>query len=241
MEETQHKKKHEQAFSLLLAAMADIQEWAVMEKKQSEIDSVVFHIKKQMGFAKLAMRSAFLDTILWLAFYVVAGSIILFFQENYLAERYTQFLAWKIPGSPLYLTSKFSSFASLAFSTGVCVAISRYYVGAVTKKAIRTLFVTRGMFLIAFSLMGFFIFGILYQVIMSDYFVQNIYDIFKTLNSSFASRVYEFIIYQFRRVVFEAGVIALLIGFISTLLPFFTIVFFKVTRKKDEKAQQVPE
>ncbi len=216
----------------LIDAMSEIQQYYLVEQSGQPLHKDFFTMSHVMGFSKVGLHSAFRDSIVWLSLYVLIGAIVYYFQENYLSERSTQFLLWTVDGSPFYWFIKMASFGGLFFSTSICVLISRYYSGMTPKRAINTLFITRAMFLISFSLVSFLIMGLVFKFAMSDAAIENIYLYFSKINPNLARNISYFLQNYFRRALFEAGITVLIASAVSISIPFCSVLFFRVRKKK---------
>lgn len=218
--------------SNIIDAMSEIQHYFLVEDSGQPMRKEFFTMTHTMGFAKVGITSALMDSIVWVVGYVFVGAIIFYVQENYLTERTTQLLFWTVNGSPLYWFAKLASFGMLLFSTVMCVLMSRYYTGTVPKRAINTLLTTRAMFLVSFSLISFILLGLLYKYLMNDQVIDKIYLHIAQMNAPFAEKIYYFLHNYFRRMLFESGITALIASTISVIVPFFSISYFRFAKKR---------
>jgi len=217
----------------LIDAMSEIQQYYLVEQSGQPLHKDFFTMSHVMGFSKVGLHSAFRDSIVWLSLYVLVGAVVYYVQENYLVERTTQFLLWTVQGSPLYWFIKMASFGGLFFSTSICVLTSRYYTGMTPKRAINTLFITRAMFLISFSLVSFLIMGLVFKYAMSDTAIDGISLYFRKMNPNFGTNIYYFLRNYVRRALFEAGITVLIASAIAIVIPFCSMLFFRIHKKKN--------
>jgi hypothetical protein len=217
----------------LIDAMSEIQQYYLVEQSGQPLHKDFFTMNHVMGFSRVGLHSAFRDSIVWLSLYVLVGTIVYYVQENYLAERTTQILLWTVKGSPLCWFIKIASFGGLFFSTSVCVLISRYYTGMTPKRAINTLFLTRAMFLISFSFVSFLITGVIFKFALSDTAIKNVYFYLAKIDSRFARSIYHFLHDYVKRALFEAGITVLIASTAAIVMPFCSMLFFRVHKKKN--------
>lgn len=216
----------------VISAIAQIQQWYLAEKRGQPFDSNFFTIEHTVAYTELCMKEAIRDSLAWLLIYVLAGSVVLFLQSNYLQTQTTTLLFWEVQGSPLYLFVKASSFAFLAFTTFFCMWGSRFYIGGVPKKALGVFIFVRALFLICIAFMGFALLGLIYKFTLSDTFVQSICSVITVFNKQTASDVYYFLTMHFRRLIFESAMLLFLASFVSALLPFLSTMFFAIVNSK---------
>lgn len=227
----------------LINALGQIQFWYLGETGEegpggggSPFRKEVFNAPYVMAFSKLGIASALLDMLVWVLGYVFIGSILYFIQDNYLTTKTTEIFIWNIPGHPLVNVIEFASYGKVLFSTGVCIVMSRYYAGVVPKRAINTIFLARGLMLLSLSAVVFLLLGLIYRLINSDALVNQLYQSLYTVNRVFATEVYLFILTHFRPFIYSAGIIVLLSSFVSFLLPFIFVVFYKIYHRTQQTA-----
>lgn len=227
----------------LIIALGMIQFWFLGETGEegpggggAPFRKEVFNAPYVMAYSSLGISSALLDTIVWVLGYVVIGSILYFIQDNYLTEKTTQIFMWNIQSSPLFLAVEFASFSRLLFSTGVCIMMSRYYAGVVPKRAINTIFLSRGLMLLSLSFVVFFILGVIYKIVSADVVTVKLYQSLYMVNKMFATELYIFMASHFKQFIYEAGIIVLLSSLVSFIIPFITAVFFQFFYKPQKDA-----
>lgn len=217
----------------LIDAMSEIQQYYLVEQSGQPLHKDFFTMSHVMGFSKVGLHSAFRDSIVWLSLYVLLGAIVYYVQENYLVERTTQFLLWTVKGSPLYWFIKMASFGGLVFSTSICVLTSRYYTGMTPKRAINTLFITRAMFLISFSLISFLMMGLVFRYAMSDKAIDSITFYLARMNPEAGTNIYYFMHDYVRRALFEASITVLVASSAAIVIPFCSMFFFRIQKRKN--------
>jgi hypothetical protein len=214
-------------------AAAKIQKYYLLESSAGDLAAEFFDIEHYTAYAAVGLKSALHDSIIWATVYVLLGAAAWYVQENYLPLQTTRIFLWTVQVSPLLWLVKTSSFGYLAATTGLCVFISRYYTGLVTKRAIRTLFMGRGTFLIVFSLMTFFIFGFSYRYGVTEDNIVAVSRFLYTVDPDFAANIYSLLKY-FRRSLFESAVISVLASTASIAVPLLTAIFFRFKKKKKD-------
>ncbi len=218
----------------LTTAVSIVQRLKLMESGNRLLDKDFVVLDQVVGFSEVGIRSAWHDSLIWMIGYVIVGTIVYFVQNNYLVETKTQVLVWQLDGSPLYWTAKAASFSGLLFSTGMCVYISKYYIGNACKKAINSVLLTRAIFLVGFSLVIFVFLNAVNKMILTDKAIAGTAYSLSFVSKGFSKNVYYFLHNYFRRALFEAAIVSLLSNFISVAIPFLSIFIFRASRKKEK-------
>ncbi len=218
----------------LITAHSMIQQWYVAESNGQPFAKEFFTLEHIMQFSMVAIKSALSDSLIWLSIYVLGGAIVFFLQQNYLSEKVTQLFFWQLNGSPLFWFTKLTSFMGLIFSSVLCAMMARYYTGTVPKKAINSIFATRAIFLMCFSIVAFLILGILFKWLSNDAVILYIYQHAAAVNPSFGEKIYYFLVYYLRRALFEAGIVGIIASIFSVIVPLVSILFFRVYKRKKE-------
>ena len=218
----------------IVNAVSKIQNYYLIESKGAEMAKEFFDLVHIRAFSQVGLTSALHDSVLWAIGYVLLGGIAYFIQDNYLTTVDTQVLRWTVHVSPLVWFTKLASFGYLSVSTGCCIYMSQYYIGVVCKRAFNTLFWSRAMFLLTFSISTFAVLGLLYKHVLTEAnlleFCRGVYKV----SPDFAERLYRFLVDYFRPSLFESGIMSLVASAISIALPLITVVFFKYLKKKKE-------
>ncbi len=229
--------KHDDTYGLnftpprnLIVAHSLIQQWYVAENHGQPFSKDFFTLEHTMQFAFVSIKSALFDSLIWLFIYVLGGAFVYFVQYVYFSEQYTQILFWTFEGSPLYWFTKVSSFMGLIFSSLLCVMMARYYTGTVAKKAVNTIFTVRALFLICFSIVAFFVLGLFYKYIGNPNTINQIVELFVTFKVS-SDKIYYFVFYYLRRMLFESGIVLLCASTLSVLIPFLSIIIIRLFKK----------
>lgn len=217
----------------LVNALSLIQKYFLMESDGAVLRKEFFDVDHVMGFSNVAVRSALIDSFVWILG-VFVGAAIYYIQESYLTEKTTELLFWQVSGSPVYVFTKIFSFGRLAFSTVMCCLMARYYIGVVPKKAILTVFATRITLLLSFALVNFAILGFLYKYAASDAANTQLYYFLMHIHQGTAQEVYSFIGGYFRNLMYESAIISLISSAVAIVLPFITIVLFRTTTKSNK-------
>lgn len=233
--------KHDDTYGLnftpprnMIVAHSLVQQWYVAESSGEPFAKDFFTWEHVMQFSTVAIKSALADSLIWLGIYVLAGAIIYFVQENYLMERFTQLLFWQVKGSPLFWFAKLSSFMGLIFHTAICVSMSRYYTGTVPRRAVNTIFATRAIFLACFSLVAFLLLGVVYRALGTPQVLAHIILTLTRFRADLGEKASYFIIYYFRRALFEAGIVSLVASLACVIIPFLSIGFFRFYKRRKE-------
>jgi len=217
----------------LLDAMSEIQQYYVVEKSGQPLDKEIFTPNHAKAFIWVGFHSALTDSLVWVFLYVLIGAGVFYVQENFLTDRVTQIFVWTVGGSPIYWFIKLASFGGLLFSTTFCVKISKFYTGTIPKRAINTLFMTRGMFLCSFSFLTFWLFGLLYKYLVNQQTIAAIYNIISRINPQQAEKVYYFLHNYLRRALFDASITVMLASAISIILPIIAVGVYRMRRERE--------
>lgn len=223
------------------SAISKIQKYYMVENAGVLLPNEYFDVEHVAAYSMVGMKSALHDTLLWALAYIVFGGIAYFIQYNYLDStplrpQTFEFFDRAFTIGPLYFMTKVVSFGYLATSTGWCVYASRYYVGSFGKKAINYLFLNRAIGLVVLSFATFLGLGVIWKYLLND---ENLLIIGRSiywLHPDTAERVYIFLATFFRRSLFESGIVAIVASVISIGLPFFSMLYFKVRKRRKQIA-----
>ncbi len=215
----------------LLTALSEIQHYFLFEKRGQQFDPEYFTMNHVMGYMNVAVRSAWWDSVIFVAVFLFGSTVIYFMQGTYITDSATQIFVWTVTGSVFYWFAKIASFSGLVFSTILCTWMSRYYIGVVPRKAINTLFGTRLVLLMSLSLLLYFGLGTL-SGILSDRVISQITGILAGTNQIAAAKVYSFLHDYFRRALFESAILSIVAGTFSGLLPFAAIGVFRIMKRR---------
>ena len=217
----------------LTGAVSIIQRLKLMENERRSLDKDFVVLDQVVGFSEVGIRSAWHDSLIWVVGYIFVGTIIYFLQENYLVETRTRILLWQLDGSPLYWISKAASFSGLIFSTGMCVYMSKFYVGIACKKAINSVLFTRALFLASFSLVIFVSLNTVSNVLLTGKVIEEFISSIAKISREAAMNLHWFLYKYLRRALFEAAIVGLLSAIASIITPFVSLIIFRVVRKRD--------
>jgi hypothetical protein len=216
----------------IINAVSKIQNYYLVEKN-GPLEKEFFTGDHITAFTKVGLHSAFHDSIIWVIGYVLIGGLIYFLQENYLTLMSMDFpIIGEVKGHPLYWFTKMASFGFLLLSTGCCIWASRYYTGTVPKRAINTLFTARSIFLVSFALISFFLLGMLRKLLMDEGNITKIYQFVFRQNANLAEKIFYFIRDYFTRSLFESSILCLITATLSIIVPFITISYFRVMKRR---------
>lgn len=132
----------------LLDAISEIQQFYVIESTGKNIPKAFFTIVQTMEFMKIGASSGFKEGMMLALFLPV---IELFF------------IPFILKNPDIYAKIFFCSISYLAivFNSILCVYVSRYYIGVVTRKAINTVFVGRGLMLVLKAGLIYFVWAVI--------------------------------------------------------------------------------
>lgn len=218
-------------------ALSIIQKYSLIESGGgtggvSPLHDNFFDADHRQAFAHVGLTSARHASVIWVVAYVIIGAIAYALQGIIMQEQTTSIGPWTFNVSPLYWVVKFASFSTLLVSTGVCLWASRFYTGNVPKKALNTWFITRGTFLIAFSVVTFFCLGMIYKYLLNDQAILSLYRFIEPASQGLAYKVCNFLYSFLRGYLFEAGMAGLLASCVAAVLPYLGVVFFRLTKRR---------
>ena len=119
----------------LLNAISEIQQFYVIESTGEDIPKEFLTLEQTMDFFKIGATSGFQEGLMM--------AICLPVIELY-------FIPFVLKNPDIYAKIFFGmvSYLAIVFNSILCIYVSRYYIGAVTRKAINTVFVGRGLTLV---------------------------------------------------------------------------------------------
>jgi hypothetical protein len=240
MDMSSHNHKPEDFIPTSLRnSISKIQKYYMLESRVGTLPKEFFDVDHIAAYSMVGMKSALHDTALWALGYVVLGGIAYYIQYNALqgtplGVQTLQFFDWTIKVPPLYWSTKFASFGYLATSTGCCIYMSQYYIGAVCKRAIGYLFINRFICLIVFFVSTFLVLGVFRKYVFSEVNLIMVGRIIYRMHPDTAERLYDFFLNYFRRSLFESGIVSLVASSASIVLPLLSATYFKF-RKRTKK------
>jgi len=132
----------------IISAISEIQQFYVIESQGQNIPSEFLTLEGSLDLFKIGMRSGFNEGLfIVLLFPVFSFYLLPFVLET--SDPFAKGMVTQVPYLPLII------------NTVLCVYIGRYYVGNITRRAINSLFIGRGMVLL---LKGFLIY-VIYQIV----------------------------------------------------------------------------
>lgn len=132
----------------IISAISEIQQFYVIESQGQDIPSEFLTLEGSLDLFKIGMRSGFNEGL----FVVLLFPVFSFYLLPFVIDTSDPFVKVTVTSVP---------YLALVINTVLCVYIGRYYIGNITRRAINSLFIGRGMILL---LKGFFIY-VVYQVI----------------------------------------------------------------------------
>ncbi|MDA8103773.1 MAG: hypothetical protein M0Z71_00170 [Nitrospiraceae bacterium] len=218
----------------IVNATSKVQAYYILESTAGAYKKEFFDLEHVRAFSSVGLKSALHDSVIWALGYVLLGGIAYFIQDNYLTVQTMQIYHWTVKSSPLFWFTKTASFGYLVVSTGCCVYMSRFYTGVVSKRAINTLFMSRGLFLITFAIVTFFVLGMLNKYLFNEENLLEAFRLVYRMNADFGERLYLFLSGYFRRSLFESAIVSLLASFLSVTLPILSMLYFRYKKRKKE-------
>jgi len=132
----------------IISAISEIQQFFVIESQGQDIPGEFLTLEGSLDLFKIGMRSGFNEGLfIILLFPVFSLYLIPFVLDT--SDLFVKVMVAFVP------------YLALVINTFLCIYISRYYVGNITRRAINSLFIGRGVILL---LKGFLIY-VFYQVL----------------------------------------------------------------------------
>ena len=132
----------------IISAISEIQQCYVIESQGQDIPAEFLTLEGSLDLFKIGMRSGFKEGLFIILLFPVFSFYLLPFVLD-TSDPFMQVVMNIVPYLPLVI------------NTILCIYISRYYVGNITRRAINSLFIGRGVILL---LKGFLIY-VVYQII----------------------------------------------------------------------------
>lgn len=132
----------------LISAISEIQQFYVIESQGQDIPAEFLTLEGSLGLFKIGMRSGFGEGLVIILLFPVFSFYLLPFVFD-TSDSFVKAMVALVP------------YLALVINTLLCVYISRYYVGNITRRAINSLFIGRGVVLL---LKGFLVY-VVYQVV----------------------------------------------------------------------------
>lgn len=139
----------------IISAISEIQQYYVIESQGQHIPTDFFTIEGSLELTKIGARSGFNEALLVLFLFPLFTLYLVPFVFVDSGND-TQFLMNMVP------------YLGIFINTLLCIAMSRYYVGNITRRAINSFYVGRTMVLILKGLLFYILFQTLYHFSTAD-------------------------------------------------------------------------
>jgi len=209
-------------FPNLLSAVSQIQRYAMIEREGGEIPVDFLTIEGQLNFFNVGMGSGFVHGLFFLLFTIIALPV---FSDDILRTYVSQYFTLAEYKSFLF----FISLTPVMYSAIVCVYLSQYHIGKLTRRAIDNLLVGRLVSKVVQGLIYFIIFIVLAKFLNPENVWKFSYNI--TFRSyDLAHQIYR-VIMNTRPNIHNAAFETLGIFMTAVIVPFVTIWMFSIVRK----------
>ncbi|MBM9514251.1 hypothetical protein [Desulfogranum marinum] len=132
----------------IISAISEIQQFHVIESQGQDIPADFLTLEGSLDLFRIGMRSGFNEGL----FIILLFPVFSFYLLPFVLDTSDPFVKAMVTLVP---------YLALVINTFLCVYISRYYVGNITRRAINSLFIGRGVILL---LKGFLIY-VFYQIL----------------------------------------------------------------------------
>ena len=194
----------------LLNAISEIQQYYVFESQGDDLPPDFFTLEMFMSFMKLGFSSSLREWIIFIFIGIITYFLFpIIFNLN------------PITYSFLF---KYASFVSMLINTLLCVFISKFYMGKLTKRIISALLSGRCIGLALISLATYIIFILIDELITK----QRIFSLLQSISILFKNAPYYYYTF-FKMKPFASAKIAIII-LISGLIPFISIFIVSIFR-----------
>ncbi|WP_163338792.1 hypothetical protein [Desulfopila sp. IMCC35008] len=140
----------------IISAISEIQQFYVIESQGQDIPSEFLTLEGSLDLFKIGMRSGFNEGLFILLLFPIFSFYLLPFVLN-TSDQFAKSMVTLVPYLPLII------------NTVLCVYIGRYYVGNITRRAINSLFIGRGMVLLLKGFLIYVIYQIVYKLSTPEY------------------------------------------------------------------------
>lgn len=209
-------------FPNLISAVSQIQRYAMIEREGGEIPVDFLTIEGQLNFFNVGLGSGFVHGIFFLIFTIIALPVI---SDDILRTSVSRYLPLAGYKSFLFVIS----LTPVMYSVIVCVYLTRYHIGRLTRRAIDNLLVGRLVSKVAQGLLYFVILIITAKSLTPEAVWKFSYNI--TFRSyDLAHQIYR-VVMNTRPNIHNAAWETLGIFMIAVIVPFVTIWMFAIVRK----------
>lgn len=139
----------------IISAISEIQQYFVIESQGQDIPTDFFTIEGSLELTKIGMRSGFNEALLVLFLFPIFTLYLVPFVFSDSGQD-TKILIGIVP------------YLGLIINTLLCIAMSRYYVGNITRRAINSFYVGRTMILLFKGMLFYILFQLIYNLSTPD-------------------------------------------------------------------------
>ncbi len=202
----------------LLNAISEIQQFYVIESRGKNIPKEFLTLEQTIDFMNIGASNAFVEGLILALVAPIIELYVIPFMLN-TPDLFTKILFLLVP------------YLAVIMHSILCVFVSKYYIGEITRKAINTLFLGRSMVLIVKAGLIYFIWSVISQMMTRPTHVWSVAKIF----GKHAEGVYRNIIFIQPRMmgIVSHSCIALII---AATLPYLTAFFFD--KRKQERIRK---
>ena len=215
-------------FGNIIDAISQIQQFAVIERSGQDIPDDFLTIRGKLNFFNMGFGNGFIEGIVFalltaLTLPIMSDQGLSLYLENYFPLVHSKFFLWTLNCAPIIIAG------------GLCCFLSKYRIGILSKNAVDSLLIGR---LFSMAIKGILIFVIL--IFLSNHLTPE-----STWKASFwlalqkehvAQTIYR-IIWNVHPHLVSTAYRTLLVFFIATMTPFFSIWLVSFYRKaKQQKA-----
>lgn len=140
----------------IISAISEIQQFYVIESQGQDIPAEFLTLEGSLDFYKIGMRSGFNEGLFIVLLFPIFSFYLLPFVINS-SDIFMKIMAGLIP------------YLALIINTILCIYIGQYYVGNITRRAINSLFIGRGVVLLLKGFLIYVLYELLYRLSTPDY------------------------------------------------------------------------
>ncbi len=135
----------------LISAISEIQQYFVIESQGQEIPAEFLTLEGSLDFFRIGATSGFKEGL----FLILLFPVFSFYLLPFVFDTSDLFMKAVLEGTP---------YLPIMINTLLCIYISRYYVGNLTRRAINSLFIGRSILLVAKAGFIYVVYYILYKL-----------------------------------------------------------------------------
>ena len=140
----------------LITAISEIQQYFVIESNGQEIPAEFFTLEGSLDLFRIGIRSGFNEGLIVILLFPIFSFYLLPF-------------VFKTPDLLLNIIIGSIPYLALVINTILCMYISQYYVGNITRRAINSLFIGRGTMLLLKAVLIYVFYQVLYKLSTPEY------------------------------------------------------------------------